>query len=210
MQLFRLLGLLCDLLWSDPNKDKYGWNVNDRGVSYTFGADVVTKFLEKHDFDLICRGHQVIVSPHACTSVVFDKLQVIEDGYEFFAKRQLITIFSAPNYCGEFDNAGALMSVNEDLLCSFQVGINFNEEINKDESLISLNVLLYVSFRFYSQKIRKPVFDEENCSSGRSMYLLGCDIHFAINPVDLLNILHQAIPHILENSRVLHYVLFCV
>lgn len=46
---------------------------------------------------------------------------MVEDGYEFFAKRQLITIFSAPNYCGEFDNAGALMSVNEDLLCSFQV-----------------------------------------------------------------------------------------
>ena len=33
-------------------------------------------------------------------------LQVVEDGYEFFAKRQLVTLFSAPNYCGEFDNAG--------------------------------------------------------------------------------------------------------
>ena len=32
--------------------------------------------------------------------------QVVEDGYEFFAKRQLVTLFSAPNYCGEFDNAG--------------------------------------------------------------------------------------------------------
>jgi hypothetical protein len=31
---------------------------------------------------------------------------VVEDGYEFFAKRQLVTLFSAPNYCGEFDNAG--------------------------------------------------------------------------------------------------------
>lgn len=48
-------------------------------------------------------------------------LQVVEDGYEFFAQRKLITLFSAPNYCGTFDNAGALMSVNEDLLCSFQV-----------------------------------------------------------------------------------------
>lgn len=47
------------------------------------------KFLQKHDFDLICRAHQVV-----------------EDGYEFFAKRQLVTLFSAPNYCGEFDNAG--------------------------------------------------------------------------------------------------------
>ena len=48
-------------------------------------------------------------------------LQVVEDGYEFFAKRQLVTIFSAPNYCGEFDNAGAMMSVDETLMCSFQV-----------------------------------------------------------------------------------------
>lgn len=45
----------------------------------------------------------------------------MEDGYEFFAKRQLVTLFSAPNYCGEFDNAGAMMSVDETLMCSFQV-----------------------------------------------------------------------------------------
>lgn len=48
-------------------------------------------------------------------------MQVVEDGYEFFANRQLVTIFSAPNYCGEFDNAGAMMSVDENLLCSFQI-----------------------------------------------------------------------------------------
>lgn len=50
-------------------------------------------------------------------------LQVVEDGYEFFAKRQLVTLFSAPNYCGEFDNAGAMMSVDETLMCSFQVSL---------------------------------------------------------------------------------------
>jgi len=44
---------------------------------------------------------------------------VVEDGYEFFGKRKLVTIFSAPNYCGEFDNAGALMSVDENLMCAF-------------------------------------------------------------------------------------------
>ncbi|XP_031115363.1 serine/threonine-protein phosphatase PP1 isozyme 2-like [Ipomoea triloba] len=97
-------GLLCDLLWSDPSREVQGWGMNDRGVSYTFGADKVAEFLEKHDMDLICRAHQVV-----------------EDGYEFFAKRQLVTIFSAPNYCGEFDNAGAMMSVDPTLLCSFQI-----------------------------------------------------------------------------------------
>lgn len=52
-------GLLCDLLWSDPDKDVLGWGENDRGVSFTFGAEVVAKFLHKHDLDLICRAHQV-------------------------------------------------------------------------------------------------------------------------------------------------------
>ncbi|ETO14793.1 serine/threonine-protein phosphatase PP1 [Reticulomyxa filosa] len=97
-------GLLCDLLWSDPDKDVPEWGENDRGVSYTFGPSVVSKFLKKHDLDLIARAHQVV-----------------EDGYEFFSRRQLVTVFSAPNYCGEFDNAGAMMSVDENLMCSFQI-----------------------------------------------------------------------------------------
>ncbi|THG06836.1 hypothetical protein TEA_030018 [Camellia sinensis var. sinensis] len=97
-------GVLCDLLWSDPSKEMKGWGMNDRGVSYTFGSDKVAEFLMQHDMDLVCRAHQVV-----------------EDGYEFFADRQLVTIFSAPNYCGEFDNAGAMMSVDESLVCSFQI-----------------------------------------------------------------------------------------
>jgi serine/threonine-protein phosphatase PP1 catalytic subunit len=45
----------------------------------------------------------------------------VEEGYEFFANRQLVTIFSAPNYCGEFDNAGAMMAIDENLMCSFKI-----------------------------------------------------------------------------------------
>lgn len=44
----------------------------------------------------------------------------MEDGYEFFAEMKLVTIFSAPNYCDEFDNDGAMLVINEDLMCSFQ------------------------------------------------------------------------------------------
>eukprot|EP00850_Spirogloea_muscicola_P024631 SM001183S25455 [mRNA] locus=s1183:285:2164:- [translate_table: standard] len=46
-------GLLCDLLWADPDKDVQGWGDNDRGVSYTFGQDSVADFLKTHDLDLI-------------------------------------------------------------------------------------------------------------------------------------------------------------
>jgi serine/threonine-protein phosphatase PP1 catalytic subunit len=97
-------GLLCDLLWSDPDKEVNGWGQNDRGVSVTFSASTVDNFLKKNDLDLVCRAHQVV-----------------EDGFEFFANKQLVTIFSAPNYCGEFENSGSMMLVDEDLLCSFKI-----------------------------------------------------------------------------------------
>ena len=45
----------------------------------------------------------------------------MEEGYEFFGEKGLITVFSAPNYCGEFDNCGAMMSIDQNLLCSFKV-----------------------------------------------------------------------------------------
>jgi len=97
-------GLMCDLMWADPEAEVAGWEENERGVSYVFGPEVVSLFLKKYDLDLICRAHQVV-----------------EEGYEFFSKRQLVTVFSAPNYCGDFDNAAALMSVDSSLMCSFQV-----------------------------------------------------------------------------------------
>ncbi|KAF7546602.1 hypothetical protein G7Z17_g8320 [Cylindrodendrum hubeiense] len=97
-------GLLNDLLWSDPADMEQDWEANERGVSYCFGKRVITDFLAVHDFDLICRAHMVV-----------------EDGYEFFNDRVLVTVFSAPNYCGEFDNWGAVMSVSAELLCSFEL-----------------------------------------------------------------------------------------
>eukprot|EP00760_Papus_ankaliazontas_P035303 PhM_4_TR7738/c0_g1_i1/m.37853/K06269/PPP1C; serine/threonine-protein phosphatase PP1 catalytic subunit len=98
-------GLLCDLLWSDPDEEQVGWGENDRGVSHTFGDDVISGFLRQHNLDLIVRAHQVV-----------------EEGYQFFnEKRELVTVFSAPNYCGEFDNAAAVLCVGQDLMCSFVV-----------------------------------------------------------------------------------------
>ncbi|KAI7900919.1 Metallo-dependent phosphatase-like protein [Cokeromyces recurvatus] len=97
-------GLLNDLLWSDPADITVDWEDNERGVSYCFGKKVINEFLSKFDLDLVCRAHMVV-----------------EDGYQFFNERTLVTVFSAPNYCGEFDNFGAIMSVNEELLCSFEL-----------------------------------------------------------------------------------------
>lgn len=73
-------GLLNDLLWSDPAETENDWESNERGVSYCFGKKVIMEFLQRHDFDLVCRAHMVV-----------------EDGYEFFDDRILVTVFSAPN-----------------------------------------------------------------------------------------------------------------
>lgn len=96
-------GLVCDLLWSDPAdfENQRGFGENDRGVSWTFGEDVVQEVTKRFDLDLICRAHQVV-----------------DEGYKFFAARKLVTVFSAPNYCGEFNNYGAFLYVNENLICS--------------------------------------------------------------------------------------------
>ena len=99
-------GLLCDLLWSDPNEtlleEDYG--KNERNISVTFSKKVVKEFEEKNNLDLICRAHQVV-----------------EEGFEFFAEMKLVTIFTAPNYMGEFDNNGGILEVGEDLLCKFHI-----------------------------------------------------------------------------------------
>ena len=54
-------------------------------------------------------------------AVVASVIEVVEDGYEFFSGRKLVTIFSAPNYCNEFDNAGGMMVIDANLHCSFRV-----------------------------------------------------------------------------------------
>lgn len=95
-------GLLCDLLWSDPRSSNKEWSFNDRGVSYTFNEHAIDKFLELNNLELICRAHQMITT-----------------GYRFFNDNKLVTVFSAPNYCGSCGNDGAVMKITEDLECSF-------------------------------------------------------------------------------------------
>ncbi|KAH0792071.1 Serine/threonine-protein phosphatase PP1-beta [Histomonas meleagridis] len=100
-------GLICDLLWSDPNPNQTAdWQPNQRGTSFSFSSKPVEKFLKKNGFDLICRAHEAIL-----------------DGYNFPFKNNtgIVTIFSAPHCCPEFYNRGAILHVDEKLLCTFAV-----------------------------------------------------------------------------------------
>ena len=98
-------GLLCDLVWSDPSDElSENFGENERNISVTFSKKVVEEFNKNNNLDLICRAHQVV-----------------EEGFQFFAGMQLVTIFTAPNYMGEFDNNGGILEVGEDLLCKIHV-----------------------------------------------------------------------------------------
>ena len=96
-------GLLCDLMWSDPNNSvNENWGINARGISCTYSVNAVDTFLKNNNLQLICRAHQLV-----------------SEGYKFTHNNKLITVFSAPNYCGNCGNDGAVMKINKDLVCSF-------------------------------------------------------------------------------------------
>jgi serine/threonine-protein phosphatase PP1 catalytic subunit len=104
-------GVVCDLTWADPSHDTESWAANDRGCSFTFGPDIVNAFCDKHNFDFVCRAHQVV-----------------DHGYEFFSKRRLVTVFTASNYCGDYGNRGSVLVVDKDLNCSFIILLPNNAE----------------------------------------------------------------------------------
>ena len=116
-------GLLCDLLWSDPDPSVKEYEPSDRGAGYLFGLSPLQSFLKRFNFDLVCRAHQAMM-----------------DGFDFpFApEKGCITLFSAANYCYEFNNRGGMMHVREDLYCSFSV----LDPVNWEEEYFTQNELL--------------------------------------------------------------------
>ena len=83
------------------------WGPSPRGISSQFNAKAVNTACKKFGLDMIVRAHQVV-----------------QDGFEFFANRKMVTIFSAPNYCGQYNNSGAIMFVDADLQISFLVSFD--------------------------------------------------------------------------------------
>ena len=92
-----LSGPMCDMLWADPQPWP-GRGPNKRGVSICFGPDVTKRFLESNGLHLLVRSHEVK-----------------DQGYEVEAGGKLITVFSAPNYCDQMGNKGALLCFDSEL-----------------------------------------------------------------------------------------------
>jgi len=88
-------GGMCDLLWSDPD-DRVGWGISPRGAGYTFGQDTSERFSHVNGLKLIARAHQLVM-----------------EGYNWCHDGNVVTIFSAPNYCYRCGNTAAIMEIDE-------------------------------------------------------------------------------------------------
>lgn len=93
-------GAMCDLLWSDPD-DRNGWGLSPRGAGYTFGSDISETFNSRNNLKMIARAHQLVMQ-----------------GYNWSPNQEVVTLFSAPNYCYRCSNQAAIMEVDEQLQTS--------------------------------------------------------------------------------------------
>jgi serine/threonine-protein phosphatase 2A catalytic subunit len=94
-------GPMCDLLWSDPD-DRIGWGISPRGAGYTFGQDISEQFNYNNNLTLVARAHQLVM-----------------EGYNWCHDKNVVTIFSAPNYCYRCGNQAAIMEIDEHLEYTF-------------------------------------------------------------------------------------------
>lgn len=98
-------GLLCDLVWSDPDPSVELYGPNDRQTSCVFGKKPTRALLDKLQLDLIVRAHQAI-----------------DNGYDFpfIPDRSIVTVFSAPNY-GMMGNKAAIMHISKKMSVTFSI-----------------------------------------------------------------------------------------
>ena len=96
-------GIFCDLMWADPMEDEEALHGDfkenpERDCSNYFGKKPVKQLLRKNRLLSIFRGHQVK-----------------QEGFQMHrwgAKDSfpyVITIFSAPNYCGSYKNKASVL-----------------------------------------------------------------------------------------------------
>ena len=87
-------GIMSDILWSDPQPFP-GRGPSKRGVGLAFGPDITKQFLDSNGLSMIVRSHEVR-----------------DEGYLVEHDGRLVTVFSAPNYCDQMGNKGAIIKFN--------------------------------------------------------------------------------------------------
>ncbi|XP_078439305.1 serine/threonine-protein phosphatase PP2A-2 catalytic subunit-like isoform X2 [Wolffia australiana] len=94
-------GPMCDLLWSDPD-DRCGWGISPRGAGYTFGQDIAAQFNHTNGLSLISRAHQLVM-----------------EGFSWSQEKNVVTVFSAPNYCYRCGNTAAILQIGDNMQQEF-------------------------------------------------------------------------------------------
>lgn len=89
-------GPMADLVWSDPDPERDEFSLSPRGAGYTFGAQVVKKFLDVNKMNHILRAHQLC-----------------QEGYQVLYDDRLSTVWSAPNYCYRCGNMASVLEVSD-------------------------------------------------------------------------------------------------
>lgn len=104
-------GAFTDLLWSDP-EDIETWAYSPRGAGWLFGSRVTDEFNQINGLDLICRAHQLTM-----------------EGFKiWFPKKNLTTVWSAPNYTYRCGNLASVLQIDSDLNQRY---VMFDEAENK-------------------------------------------------------------------------------
>ena len=97
-------GAFCDLVWSDPDEVQT-WAVSPRGAGWLFGDKVADEFCHVNDLTLIALAHQLV-----------------NEGYKYhFQNQNVVTVWSAPNYCYRCGNLASVCEVGEDLKPTFKL-----------------------------------------------------------------------------------------
>jgi serine/threonine-protein phosphatase PPG1 len=89
-------GPMADLVWSDPDPERDEFMLSPRGAGYTFGAQVVKKFLAVNNMNHILRAHQLC-----------------QEGFQVLYDDRLSTVWSAPNYCYRCGNMASVLEVSD-------------------------------------------------------------------------------------------------
>ena len=127
-------------MWSDP-EDILDWAVSPRGAGYLFGSKVtkevsegcsfsacsishiyshiyswMSQFCRVNGLELICRAHQLVM-----------------EGFKYhFPEKNLVTVWSAPNYCYRCGNVASILALDEKLSRNFRL---FHEVPDPDNSV---------------------------------------------------------------------------